>query len=220
LEGGSGYPMAEVLVRMRDEEKALLPPGEFLPVFEQLGMMPQLDRWVVRHALERLKAGSRIPSFTINLSGQTLADASFPEFVAGELEASGVPPQLVYFELDDADLAAGLDAAAVAGTALQLAGCGVIIDSFGASAHSLAHLKHLRVDLVKVDGRIVRKLLTSVAARNLLDAVLRIADAVGIGVIGACVEEQEVLVRLKALGVGYAQGFGIHEPGPLERIAG
>jgi EAL domain-containing protein (putative c-di-GMP-specific phosphodiesterase class I) len=220
LEGGSGYPMAEVLVRMRDEEKALLPPGEFLPVFEQLGMMPQLDRWVVRHVLERLKAGSRIPSFTINLSGQTLADASFPAFVAGELEASGVPPQLVYFELDDADLAAGLDAAAVAATALQLAGCGVIIDSFGATAHSLAHLKHLRVDLVKVDGRIVRKLLTSVAARNLLDAVLRIADAVGIGVIGACVEEQEVLVRLKALGVGYAQGFGIHEPGPLERIAG
>ena len=66
----------------------------------------------------------------------------------------------------------------------------------------------------------MRKLLTSVAARNLLDAVLRIADAVGIGVIGACVEEQEVLMRLKALGVGYAQGFGIHEPGPLERIAG
>ena len=220
LQGGSGYPMAEVLVRMRDEEKALLPPGEFLPVFEQLGMMPQLDRWVVHHVLARLKAGSRIPSFTINLSGQTLADASFPLFVARELEASGVPPQLLYFEFDDADLAAGLDAAAASATALQLAGCGVIIDSFGATAHSLTHLRHLRVDLVKVDGLVVRKLLTSAAARNLLDAVLRIADAVGIGVIGACVEEQEVLVRLKALGVGYAQGFGIHEPGPLERIAG
>jgi EAL domain-containing protein (putative c-di-GMP-specific phosphodiesterase class I) len=220
LQGGSGYPIAEVLVRMRDEEKALLPPGEFLPLFEQLGMMPQLDRWVVRHVLARLKAGSRIPSFTINLSGQTLADASFPQFVAGELEASGVPPQLLYFELDDADLAAGLDAAAASATALQLAGCGVIIDSFGATAHSLTHLRYLRVDLVKVDGLVVRKLLTSASARNLLDAVLRIANAVGIGVIGACVEEQEVLMRLKALGVGYAQGFGIHEPGPLERIAG
>jgi EAL domain-containing protein (putative c-di-GMP-specific phosphodiesterase class I) len=220
LDGGAGYPMAEVLVRMRDEEKALLPPGEFLPVFEELGMMPQLDRWVVRHVVQRLKAGSRIPSFTINLSGQTLADASFPAFVAGELEASGVPPQLLYFELDDPDLAAGLDYAAVAATALQLAGCGVIIDSFGATARSLSHLKHLRVDLVKVDGLIVRKLLTSGAARNVLNSVLRIAGTVGIGVIGACVEEQDVLLRLKALGVGYAQGFGIHEPGPLDKIAG
>jgi EAL domain-containing protein (putative c-di-GMP-specific phosphodiesterase class I) len=220
LEGAGGYPMAEVLVRMRDEERALLPPGEFLPVFEQLGMMPQLDRWVVRHVLERLKAGSRIPSFSINLSGQTLADESFPAFVAGQLKTAGVAPQTLYFEFDDADLAAGLDRAAAAATALQLAGCNVIIDSFGATAHSLQHLKHLRVDMVKVDGLIVRKLLTSGAARNLLDAVLRIASAVDIGVIGACVEEQDVLLRLKALGVGYAQGFGIHQPGPLERIAG
>jgi EAL domain-containing protein (putative c-di-GMP-specific phosphodiesterase class I) len=212
--------MAEILVRMRDEERALLPPGEFLPVFEEFGMMPRLDRWVVRHVLQRLKAGSRIPGFTVNLSGQTLADASFPAFVAGELKKAGVPPAALAFELDDADLAAGLERACAAATALQLAGCGVIIDSFGATAHSLTHLRHLRVDLVKVDGLIVRKLLTSGAARNLLDAVLRIANTVGIGVIGACVEEQDVLLRLKALGVGYAQGFGIHEPGPLERIAG
>jgi len=215
-----GYPMAEVLVRMRDEERALLPPGEFLPIFEELGMMPQLDRWVVRHVVQRLRRGCRIPAFTINLSGQTLADADFPAFVAGELKAAGVAPEALLFEFDDADLAAGLDRAATAATAIRLAGCAVIIDSFGSTPHSLQHLKQLRVDFVKIDGSIVRKVLSSGSARSLLDAVLRIASAVDIGVIGASVEEQDVLLRLKALGVGYVQGFGVHQPGPIEKIAG
>src|SRR5258706_415031 len=116
---GAGYPMAEVLVRMRDEEKALLPPGEFLPVFEELGMMPQLDRWVVRHVLPHLRRGCRIPCFTINLSGQTLGDELFRGFVAAELKASGVPPESLIFEFDESDLAAGMDRAVAAATALH-----------------------------------------------------------------------------------------------------
>ncbi|HEX9435519.1 MAG TPA: EAL domain-containing protein, partial [Burkholderiales bacterium] len=147
-------------------------------------------------------------------------DELFPGFVAAELKASGVPPESLVFEFDEADLAAGMDRASAAATALQLAGCRILIDSFGATAHSLAHLKRLRVDLVKIDGSIVRKLLSGNGARNILDAILRIARTLNIGVIGSCVEQQDVLLRLKALGVGYAQGFGIHEPGPLEKIAG
>src|SRR5258708_30919983 len=181
--------MAEVLVRMRDEEKALLPPGEFLPILEELGMMPQLDRWVVRHVVQRLKRGSRMPRFTVTVSGQTLADAHFPAFVVDEMRASGVEPRSLLFELDEADLAAALDIAARFAAAVQLAGCDVILDSFGSTAHSFDHLKHLRVDFVKVDGSIVRKLLTSAAARGKVDAILRIALAVDIRVIGACVEE-------------------------------
>src|SRR5205814_10644541 len=82
LQGGERYPMAEVLVRLREEEKALAPPGEFLPVFEHYRMMPQLDRWVVRHTVKRLAQGSRIARFTVNVHGQTLEDAEFPRFVA------------------------------------------------------------------------------------------------------------------------------------------
>jgi EAL domain-containing protein (putative c-di-GMP-specific phosphodiesterase class I) len=215
-----GYPMAEVLVRMRDEERALLPPGEFLPLFEELGMMPQLDRWVVRHAVRQLRRGSRIASFSVNLSGQTLADADFPAFVAQELKIAGVPPATLAFELDEADFAAGMAAASASATALQFAGCRVLIDSFGATPDSLSYLKQLRADLVKLDGAIVRKLMAGGAARKLVDAVLRIANAVGFEVIGSCVEEQDVLARLKALGVGYVQGFGVHQPGPLEKLAG
>src|SRR3954469_23311421 len=100
LAGGPTFPMAEVLVRLREEEKALLPPGEFLPVFEQYGMMPQLDRWVVRNTLKRLKSGSKIPLFSINVSSQSLDDDTFPLFLRDEHAASGVPANAVGFEID------------------------------------------------------------------------------------------------------------------------
>lgn len=213
------YPLAEALVRLRDEEKALIPPGEFLPVFEELGMMGELDRWVTRHVIGRLKAGSRIPAFSINLAGQTIADASFSAFVARELAAAGVAPGALMFEIDEGDLAAGMEHAVQAADALREAGCRVCIDSFGSTARSLPHLKELRVDMVKVDGAVVRKVLTSSGARNILSAVLRLAAALELGVIGACVEEEDVLLRLKALDVAYVQGFGVHQPGPLDKLA-
>ena len=104
--GGERFPMAEVLVRMREEERALLPPGEFLPVFEHYGMMPQLDRWVLRHTVQQLARGSRIARFTINVSGQTLKDASFPAVAAAELRAAGVAMDAVMFEIDESDVLA------------------------------------------------------------------------------------------------------------------
>src|SRR3954463_13309802 len=100
--GEPRYPMAEILVRLREEEKALLPPGEFLPILEHYRMMPLLDRWVVRHAVKALPR-SRIPRFSINLSAQTLADPAFPNFVADTLAAGGVAPRSVLFEIDESD---------------------------------------------------------------------------------------------------------------------
>src|SRR3954471_11839795 len=78
LKGGGRFPMAEIFVRLREEEKSMLPPGEFLPVFEHYRMMPELDRWVVREAIRRLAQGSKPPRFTINISLQTIEDAKFP----------------------------------------------------------------------------------------------------------------------------------------------
>ncbi|OGA10358.1 MAG: hypothetical protein A3D95_09285 [Betaproteobacteria bacterium RIFCSPHIGHO2_12_FULL_69_13] len=75
------------------------------------------------------------------------------------------------------------------------------------------------MDFVKVDGSIVRKLLTSEVARTKMNAILRVAESIGIGVVAECVEDQDVLVRLKALGVGYAQGFGVYQPQPIDSIA-
>src|SRR5262245_23024547 len=103
LGGEGGYAMGEVLVRMREEERALLPPGEFLPVMEHYRMMPQLDRWVVRNATQRLAGGLRLPRLTINISGQTLGDLEFPRFVAAQLSSNGLRAEQLIFEVDESD---------------------------------------------------------------------------------------------------------------------
>jgi EAL domain-containing protein (putative c-di-GMP-specific phosphodiesterase class I) len=217
--GPGRLPMAEVLVRMREEERALLPPGDFLPVFEHYGMMNELDRWVVRHTAKHLARGSRIPCFTINVSTQTLTDAQFPSFVAAELGAAKLPMDALLFEIDESDVLAKAKAAATFAAAVRAYGGGVVIDGFCRRAISFSSFKALQPRFVKVDGIVTRKLMNSEAAQTKLQAVVQVADMMEIGVIAECVEEQSLLAGLKDLGVGYAQGFGIFQPQPIESLA-
>lgn len=213
------YPIGEVLVRLREEERALVPPGEFLPVFEHFRMMPQLDRWVVRHVVKRLASGSRIPRFTINVSGQTLEDAEFPRFVAAELRASKVSAGALGFEVDEGDALQRPVAAKQFADACRSLGAPVLLDGFGRRSVSFMPIKDLGVQFVKVDGAITRKVVSSDVARNKLNAIVRVSEALGFAVVAECVEEQDVLTRLKAMGVAYAQGFGIRQPHPIETLA-
>jgi hypothetical protein len=110
-------------------------------VFEELGMMPELDRWVVRHVVQRLQRGSRSPAFSVNLSGQTLADRGFPAFVADERAQAGVAPQALLFELDDPDLAASLDAGMhVPDPGLRHDAAAIGVDAAGQDAEPLRDL--------------------------------------------------------------------------------
>jgi EAL domain-containing protein (putative c-di-GMP-specific phosphodiesterase class I) len=215
------FAMAEALVRLREEEALLLPPGDFLPVFEHYRMMGELDRWVVRHAVRWLAnppAGA-IPRLSINVSGQTLEDATFLAFVAAELQAQRVAPATLVFEVDESDTLSRIEAAARFAHAARQAGCKVLIDGFGQRSVSFLALKAMRADFVKVDGCIVRALLRSEVARQKLKAVVRVGDTLGVEVIAECVEEPEILVQLRGLQVGYAQGFGIARPAPIDRSA-
>jgi len=217
--GDERYPMAEVLVRLREEERALLPPGEFLPVFEHFRMMPHLDRWVVRHTVKRLAQGSRIARFTVNLSGQTIEDPEFGRFVAAQLASNQVAPSRLLFEIDEGDTLARLEAAELFASQMKAVGTPLLIDGFGRRAVSFTPVKALGVQFVKVDGRITRKVLASEGARGKLNAILRVGERLGFGVVAECVEDQDILLRLKAMGVGYAQGFGIYQPHPIDTLA-
>jgi EAL domain-containing protein (putative c-di-GMP-specific phosphodiesterase class I) len=212
------YPLGEILVRLREEERALVPPGEFLPVFEHFRMMPQLDRWVVRHAVKRLARGSRIARFTINVSGQTLEDAEFPRFVAAQLAAGKVSAEALGFELDEADVLQRPVAAKQFAVACRAVGACLLLDGFGRRSVSFTPIKDLGVQFVKVDGGITRKLLASEVAHSKLNAIVRVSDALGFAVVAECVEEHDVLARLKAMGVAYAQGFGIYQPHPIDAL--
>jgi EAL domain-containing protein (putative c-di-GMP-specific phosphodiesterase class I) len=214
------FPMGEVLVRMREEEAALLPPGEFFPVFEHYRMLPDLDRWVVSHVVTRLSRGSRIPRLIVNVSGQSLEDPGFAKFVASALVEATLQASSLIFEIDEADVLHRSEHAARFAAAVRAIGCAVSIDGFGARAVSFAPLKGLRADFLKVDGSIVRNVLRSSVALAKLQAIVRVGETVGFGVVAECVEDRDVQARLKALGVRFAQGFGIHEPQPLDALLG
>lgn len=219
LRGPEPIAFAEVLVRLREEERALLPPGEFLPVFEHFHMMRDLDVWIARCAIARLAQGARLPRLSINVSDQTLDDAQFASFIGAELQRAGVQADALIFEVDEKDALARPAVAARFAVSLKEIGCRMLIDGFGRRAVSFAPLTALRVDYVKVDGVIVRKLGSSDMARSKLNAIVVVGDATGVAVIGESVEAPEPLAHLKAAGVGYAQGFGLQPPAPLDDLA-
>ena len=103
--------------------------------------------------------------------------------------------------------------------ACRKSGNGILVDGFGRRAVSFSVLKGIAVDFLKVDGGITRKILANDTARNKMNAVLRVSEALGFGVVAECVEDQNVLTRLKALGVSHAQGFGIYQPHPIEKVS-
>jgi EAL domain-containing protein (putative c-di-GMP-specific phosphodiesterase class I) len=220
LDPGAGprYPLGEVLVRMREEEQAMLPPGEFLPILEHYRMMPELDRWVVRHLAKRLVAGARLPAFALNVSSQTLSDAEFPKYVAGVAKAVGLKPGSLVFEVEEQELLSRPEGVLAFVRALQPSGAGVLVGGFGRKAVSFTSLKALGANYVKVDGSIVRELLQSELARTKVAAIVRVGKGIGMRVIAECVEEPEVLEKLRALGVDCAQGFGVVQPQPIDDL--
>jgi len=125
----------------------------------------------------------------------------------------------VLFEIDESDVLARLEAAARFSVAITAFGGGVLLDGFCRRAVSFAPLKKVRVDFVKVDGCVTRKLLASEAAETKLKAVLSVAEMMGIDVVAECVEEPDVLDRLRELKVGFAQGFEVAKPQPIAEIA-
>jgi len=210
--------MAEALVRLREEEAALLPPGEFIPVFEHCRMMAEFDQWVLRHVALALKSGSSVRRFSVNVSSQTLADAGFTAQASAALAQAEVDPGCVVFEIDEADYLARPEAAERFAAAAKGIGCKLLLDGFGRRSVSFTALKTLGVDYLKVDGVIVRKLASSEVARSKLSAIARVGEVVGVTVIAECVEDPETVSRLIALGVSYAQGFGIRPPEPIDKF--
>jgi EAL domain-containing protein (putative c-di-GMP-specific phosphodiesterase class I) len=219
LRGNGGFALAEVLIRLREEEQALLPPGEFLPLFEQHEMMPLLDRWVLVRIVQRIAAGCRVARLAMNVSGQTLLDAEFPGFFAETVKRSKIPPAAVVFEVDERDLVGRPQAVKRFAERMRSTGGGLAVSGFGRRLDSFDALEAMRPDFVKVDGSIILKILKSATSEGLLKAVLRVGASLRIGVVAECVEDQDTLTRLVSLGVGYAQGFGVTTPRPLEQLS-
>lgn len=219
LDAHSGQkPHLEILVRMVGEAGRLVPPMSFIPAAERYGMMPALDRWVIRKVLARLsrrQAVSMESSCAINLSGQSLGDKAMLPYILAQFEQTGVPPQHVCFEITETAAVANLRAAAEFIQTLRELGCHFSLDDFGSGMSSFGYLRQLNVDYLKIDGAFVRNMRDDATDRAMVEAINNIGHVMGLRTVAEYVEDAATAELLLGMGVDYAQGYAIHRPEPL-----
>jgi diguanylate cyclase (GGDEF)-like protein len=208
----------EILLRLEEGGK-LIPPNSFIPAAERFGLMPAIDRWVVRTALDII--GSRPPAvrglYSINLSGQTLRDETFVSFLSGELRRSNVPADVLCFEITETSAIGNFDDAISFMNAMRAMGCRFALDDFGVGMSSLTYLKRLPVDFVKIDGSFVRDMLKDRTDLTTVKMINQISHLSGRRTIAEFVENAEIIAALRKIGVDYVQGYAIGRPAPFER---
>ena len=211
----------EVLVRMRDPDDPaqLLMPGQFIPYAEKSGKILDIDRWVIKTAVELL-AQADMPALAVNISGRSFDEPTLPQFIADQLKRCAVAPRRLLVELTETSAVSDLHDARRFIDALRETGCRVCLDDFGTGFSSFAYLKHLEADAVKIDGLFIRDLPNDFDNQIFVKAIVAVAHGMRKHTIAECVEDAETLTMLKTFGVDAVQGFHLERPGPDPRPAG
>ncbi len=215
---------AEVLIRMRDADGALIPPSAFLPAAERFHLSTRIDRWVLQHVLQALSALpdlSRVNTLCLNVSGQSIGDRAFHRQAIAALGAagSGVCERLC-LEITETAAATNMADAVAFIEQMRLLGVRIALDDFGAGASSFGYLKSLAVDMLKIDGQFIRDLLEDPLDDAAVRCFVDVARVVGVKTVAEFVDRPEVLARVRELGIDFAQGFLLHRPEPLEVVLG
>jgi diguanylate cyclase (GGDEF)-like protein len=212
----------ELMLRLRDESGMLVTPAEFIPAAERYNVMPSIDRWVVRQALDRLvhRGGTGVKPFTIavNLSGTSLNDERFLEYLIAELSSLELAAGAMCFEITETAAIANLGNVVHFMRELKVRGCHFALDDFGSGLSSFMYLKTLPVDYLKIDGQFVENVTRDRVDRSMVEAISQVGKTMGIHTIAERVESPEVLAELGRLGIGFAQGFHIAEPRPAKEF--
>jgi len=225
LNGTATGAKFELLLRMTDENGESISPEKFLSAAERYQLAPAIDRWVVRRVLTTLSVHAdalvrRGACFAVNISGQSLGDQEFSAFLEGELRQSGLPPQLVTFEVTETAAVANIVRAESLIRRLRELGFGVALDDFGRGLSSLTYLKTLPVTTLKIDGSFVRDVVGDDRSQAMLSAIVQLAHAMGLSTVAECVESDQIHDITRRLGVEYGQGFSIGRPTPLDSVIG
>jgi diguanylate cyclase (GGDEF)-like protein/PAS domain S-box-containing protein len=212
----------ELMLRLRDESGALIGPSEFIPAAERYNVMPAIDRWVVQEALEKVvyRGGSGVKPYTVavNLSGNSLNDERFLEFLISALTHHNLAPGAMCFEITETAAIANLGNVVHFMRELKSRGCHFALDDFGSGLSSFMYLKTLPVDYIKIDGQFIENVTSDPVDRSMVEAISQIGKAMGIHTVAERVESGEVLLELARIGVGFAQGFHIATPRPITQF--
>jgi PAS domain S-box-containing protein len=216
-----GAEYHEILIRLMEEEEGMIPPGAFFPLAEKLGLMSNLDRWVVRHVMEHVSLQSQQKKwrdgsiFFINVADATLDDRGFLDYLKATLLEYGVPGPALCFEISHTDLIAKNAAVAEFARGVSQYGCLVALSGFGRDRISFDLIRGFRVGFLKIDGSIILNVLDDSVSLAKVKAINEVARKIGVKTIAEMVEDGKIIVKLKDAGVDFVQGFGISRPRPL-----
>ena len=214
--GVDSGPAVEVLIRLPDAHGRMGDTAEFLRPAERYQLMPQIDRWVINASLMAIFAGeikiSSGRSCAINLSGQTLADESFLDYVVDALDRSGVAPSSICFEVTETAILSNVQHAQRFIEVLHGIGCEFSLDDFGSGLGSFSNLKHLPIDYLKIDGTYTRNLVSDQVNQEMVHAMIKLARTMQFRIVAEQVEHQDDFDWLRDSGVDFAQGRFIEPP--------
>lgn len=202
----------ELLIRLLEEDGDVIPPAAFLPTAERFGLMQDIDRLVVRRALELARSGRRL---AINLSGRSIDD----DKIVGMIEAAvadGVDPEQLTFEITETAAVRNLDHARRFAERLQRIGCKLALDDFGTGLSSLSYLKHIPAQILKIDMEFVHGVAGSSLDQYLVRTIVGIAKRLGQVTVAEGVEDAATLTTLRRFGVDFAQGYYLGKPAPID----
>jgi len=212
----------ELLLRMRELDGSIVPPGAFLPAAERYNLTQRLDRWVISSALHWLAANpattERIGRVYVNLSGDSLGDPQLHDFIRAVLDETRVAPTKVGFEITETAAIGNLTRANQLIAELRRLGCAFSLDDFGSGVSSFAYLKALTVDWLKIDGLFVGNIVHDRVDYEMVRSITDIGHVMGKKVVAESVESAAVLDRLKQIGVDYAQGHALGAPVGLSNL--
>ncbi len=213
----------EILLRLRDTDGKFLKPGMFMGAAERYHRMPDIDRWVLGHAIEFLskaKTGlkNKALRWGINLSGQSLAQETFLNFMIDRLKHSDTPVEWLYFEITETVAIGNFDQVLRFMTEIKDLGYRFALDDFGTGYSSFSYLKSLPFDYLKIDGAFVKHLDQDHFDQVTVASINDIAHALGLETIAEFVENEAILHRLRTIGVDFAQGYGVGMPRPVDEV--
>jgi len=210
---------SEIIIRVRDNKGNFIPTQDFILAAEHHHRITTLDRWVIASTLKWMAANKEqmeiIGGFAINLSGRSLNDESFLEYVLDQVTQSQVPTEWICFEITEtADIDSLSDASEFINK-IKETGCHFSLDDFGSGLSSYAYLKSLPVDYLKIDGAFVKNMHENPEDYAVVKSICEIGHFMGKRIIAEFVENEMILDKLREIGVDYAQGYHIQKPTPL-----
>ncbi|MGH8640173.1 MAG: EAL domain-containing protein, partial [Burkholderiales bacterium] len=226
--GADREPRYEILARMLDRSGNLVPATGFMPHAERYNLLTSIERWVISSLVEFLyrqwKGKAAAPElhaavdrgfYSVNISGASINDKSFPEFLRNLLTRYQLPSGLICFEITETTAISNLSKAAELMHELKGMGCRFALDDFGTGMSSFAYLKYLPVDFLKIAGVFIKDMVNDPMDHAIVDSINRIGHILGMRTVAESVEDSETLTRIKEMGLDFAQGYFIAEPEAL-----